>query len=70
MSGLLGLLNLGTRSLQTQYSGVEVVGQNLTNVSNPAYARSAFVDQQIKAEDGMVCAYTLSTALYEELGRL
>lgn len=39
MLGLFGTLNLGTRSLQTQQSGVEVTGQNLANVNNPAYAR-------------------------------
>ncbi|HLP76682.1 MAG TPA: flagellar hook-associated protein FlgK, partial [Candidatus Paceibacterota bacterium] len=39
MLGLFGTLNLGTRSLQTQQTGVEVTGQNLANVNNPAYAR-------------------------------
>ncbi|HYG21181.1 MAG TPA: flagellar hook-associated protein FlgK [Verrucomicrobiae bacterium] len=39
MLGLFGTLNLGTRSLQTQQAGVEVTGQNLANVNNPAYAR-------------------------------
>jgi flagellar hook-associated protein 1 FlgK len=39
MLGLFGILNLGTRSLQTQQTGVEVTGQNLANVNNPAYAR-------------------------------
>ena len=39
MLGLYGLLNLGARSLQTQRQGVEVAGQNMANVNNPAYAR-------------------------------
>jgi len=39
MLGLFGTLNLGTRALQTQQLGVEVAGQNLANVNNPAYAR-------------------------------
>ena len=39
MLGLFGTLNLGTRSLQTQQTGVEVTGQNLANVNNTAYAR-------------------------------
>ena len=39
MLGLFGTLNLGARSLATQQQGAEVAGQNLANVSNPAYAR-------------------------------
>ena len=39
MLGLFATLNLGTRSLQTQQTGVEVAGQNLANINNPAYAR-------------------------------
>jgi flagellar hook-associated protein 1 FlgK len=39
MLGLFGTLNLGTRALQTQRAGVEVAGQNIANVNNPAYAR-------------------------------
>src|SRR2546427_13202 len=39
MPGLFAILNLGSRSLQTQRQGVEVAGQNLANVNNPAYAR-------------------------------
>lgn len=39
MLGLFGTLNLGTRALQTQQAAVEVTGQNLANVNNPAYAR-------------------------------
>ncbi len=39
MLTLFGMLNLATRSLQTQQTGVEVTGQNLANVNNPAYAR-------------------------------
>ena len=39
MLGLLGTLNLGARSLQTEQEGVEVAGNNLANVNNPAYAR-------------------------------
>jgi flagellar hook-associated protein 1 len=39
MLGLFGTLNLGARALQAQQTGVEVSGQNLANVNNPAYAR-------------------------------
>src|SRR5689334_5538027 len=39
MLGLFGTLNLGARSLATQRTGIEVAGQNLANVNNPAYAR-------------------------------
>lgn len=45
MLGLFGLLNLGSQSLQTQRQGVEITGQNLANVNNPAYAR-----QRVKIE--------------------
>lgn len=39
------MLNLGSRSLQTQRQGVEVAGQNLANVNNPAYARQRLAVQ-------------------------
>ncbi|MFO1497063.1 MAG: flagellar hook-associated protein FlgK [Verrucomicrobiota bacterium] len=39
MPGLFGLLNTGTRALITGRQGVEVAGQNLANINNPAYAR-------------------------------
>ncbi len=39
MLGLFGVLNMGARSMSVQRAGVEVAGQNLANVSNPAYAR-------------------------------
>lgn len=39
MLGLFGILNMGARSLQVQQAGVEVAGQNLSNINNPAYAR-------------------------------
>ncbi len=39
MLGLFGTLNMGARSLQTQQQGVEIAGNNLANVNNPAYAR-------------------------------
>jgi flagellar hook-associated protein 1 FlgK len=45
MLGLFGTLNLGSRSLQTQQQAVEVAGQNLANVNNPAYARQRVVIQ-------------------------
>lgn len=45
MLGLFGTLNLGARSLQTQRQGVEVAGQNLANVNNPAYARQRLAIQ-------------------------
>lgn len=39
MPGLFGLLNLGSQSLVTGRQGIEIAGQNLANVNNPAYAR-------------------------------
>ena len=48
MLGLFGILNLGARALQTQRAGVEVAGQNIANVNNPAYAR-----QRINIETGV-----------------
>jgi len=45
MLGLFGTLNLGTRALQTQQTGLEVTGQNLANVNNPAYARQRVLIQ-------------------------
>lgn len=48
MLGLFGTLNLGTRALQTQRAGVEIAGQNIANVNNPAYAR-----QRIQIQTGV-----------------
>ena len=45
MLGLFGTLDLGARSLSAQQLGTEVVGQNLANVNNPAYARQRVVLQ-------------------------
>lgn len=45
MFGLFSTLDLGSRSLQTQQQAVEVAGQNLANVNNPAYARQRVVIQ-------------------------
>src|ERR1700761_4292286 len=39
MLGLFGTLNLASRSLQTQMTGIEVTGQNLANVNTPGYSR-------------------------------
>jgi flagellar hook-associated protein 1 FlgK len=39
MLGLFGTLNLATRSLQAQMTGVEVTGQNLANVNTTGYSR-------------------------------
>src|SRR5438309_8122044 len=52
MLGLFGILNLGARSLQTQRQGVEVAGQNLANVDNPAYARQRLSIQTSPTIDG------------------
>jgi flagellar hook-associated protein 1 len=41
MLGLFGTLNLASRSLQTQMTGVEVTGQNLANVNTTGYTRQA-----------------------------
>jgi flagellar hook-associated protein 1 len=41
MLGLFGTLNLASRSLQTQMTGVEVAGQNLANVNTTGYSRQA-----------------------------
>lgn len=39
MLGLFGTLNLASRAMSAQRAGVEVAGQNLANVNNPAYSR-------------------------------
>jgi flagellar hook-associated protein 1 FlgK len=39
MLGLFGTLNLASRSLQAQMTGVEVTGQNLANVNTTGYSR-------------------------------
>lgn len=49
MLGLFGVLGLARRSLHTQRQGVEVAGQNLANVNNPAYAR-----QRLRIETSVV----------------
>ncbi len=41
MLGLLGTLNLASRSLQTQMTGVEVTGENLANVNTTGYTRQS-----------------------------
>ena len=45
MIGLFGTLNMGAHSLEAQQLGTEVVGQNLANVNNPAYARQQLMLQ-------------------------
>ena len=52
MPGLFGTLNLGSRALQTHRAGVEVAGQNLANVNNPAYARQRVAITTSIAIDG------------------
>jgi flagellar hook-associated protein 1 FlgK len=37
--GPFGTINLAARALQTQQEALEITGQNLANVTNPAYAR-------------------------------
>ena len=39
MSGLYGTLQLGQRAVQTQRQGIELAGNNIANVDNPAFAR-------------------------------
>ena len=39
MAGLFDTLGIAARSLQTQQTAIGVAGNNLANVSNPAYAR-------------------------------
>lgn len=39
MLGLFGTLNLASKSLQTQMTGIEVTGQNLANVNTTGYSR-------------------------------
>jgi len=39
MLGIFGTLNLASRSMQTQMTGVEVSGQNLANVNTTGYSR-------------------------------
>lgn len=45
MLGFFGALDMGARSLRTQRQGLEVAGQNLANVNNPAYARQRLLIQ-------------------------
>jgi len=37
--GLFQVLNMASRAMQTQQAGIEVAGQNLSNVNNPNYSR-------------------------------
>lgn len=37
--GLFGTLGMAARSLQVQQAGIEVAGNNMSNVNNPAYSR-------------------------------
>jgi flagellar hook-associated protein 1 len=39
MLGLFDILNMGARAMDAQQTAVEVTGQNLANVNNPAYSR-------------------------------
>lgn len=39
MLGLFSTLNLGARSLEAEQTALDVTGQNLANVNNPAYSR-------------------------------
>src|SRR5438132_1665088 len=43
MSGLIGNLINGAKSLAAQGKGVELAGRNLANVNNPAYARQRVI---------------------------
>lgn len=43
MIGLFSTLNMASRSLQTQMTGVEVTGQNLANVNTTGYSRQQVV---------------------------
>src|ERR1017187_7799475 len=45
MPGLFGILDMASRSLQTQMAGVEIAGQNLANVNTPGYSRQRVVIQ-------------------------
>lgn len=54
MLGLFSTLNLGARSLQAQQTAVEIAGQNLANVNNPAYARQRVQIQTSPAVAGQL----------------
>jgi flagellar hook-associated protein 1 FlgK len=45
MLGLFGALNMGANSLSVQEEAMDVTGQNLANVNNPAYTRQQLVVQ-------------------------
>lgn len=47
MLGLIGTLELAKRGMDTNRQGIELTGHNLSNVSNPAYAR-----QRLKIQTG------------------
>ena len=52
MSGLFGTLTLGARSVQAQTQALNVTGQNLANVNNPAYSRQRVILQSTALSDG------------------
>jgi flagellar hook-associated protein 1 FlgK len=54
MAGLFNTLNLGARSMQAQQLGIEVTGQNLSNVNNTAYSRQRVVVQTAYARQSEV----------------
>lgn len=54
MLGLFGLLNLGAQALVTGRQGVEVAGQNLANINNPAYARQRLAIATSPTVDGLL----------------
>lgn len=49
MLSFFATLGIGMRSLQAQRQGVEIAGQNLANVNNPAYARQRLLIQTSQA---------------------
>jgi len=41
--GLFGTMSMATRALQVQQQAIEITGQNMSNMTNPAYARQRVI---------------------------
>src|SRR5664280_2315000 len=65
MLGLFNTLNLGARALQAQETGLEVTGQNLSNVNNPACSR-----QRVQISTSSTTSPTFTSSLSDQLNSL
>ena len=73
MFNLLGSLDMASRAMQTQMTGVDVTGQNLANVNTPGYSRQT-VDIQtspdISTGIGMVGTGSTAVAIQQAVNSL